>query len=105
VRTIFLIAAFLFFPQQVSQLQVALTVHGVVLNWGASSSAGVTSYNVYRGSQSGGPYALAGNVGALTYSDGCGAAGTTCYYTVTALDAAGDESGYSNEVSATIPSQ
>ena len=104
MRTLLLFAALLV-PQQSAQLQATVTVHGVVLNWGASSSAGVTSYNVYRGSQSGGPYALAGNVGALTYSDGCGAAGTTCYYTVTALDAAGDESGYSNEVSATIPSQ
>ena len=104
MRTI-LIAALLLFPQQSAQLQIAVTVHGVVLSWQASTSAGVTNYNVYRGSQTGGPYTKIGNVTTVTYSDGCGATGTTCFYVVTALDAAGDESAYSNEVSATIPSQ
>jgi fibronectin type 3 domain-containing protein len=99
------IAALLLFPQQSAQLQIGVTVHGVTLSWQASPSPGVTSYNVYRANQTGGPYAKAGSATVTTYSDGCGAAGTTCFYVVTALDAAGDESPYSNEVGATMPSQ
>ena len=80
--------------------------HQVQLSWGASSSSGVTGYNVYRGSVSGGPYTkinLALIVG-TTYSDSSVQAGKTYFYVTTALNGSGTESAYSNEVQATVPS-
>jgi fibronectin type 3 domain-containing protein len=65
----------------------------------------VVGYNVYRGSQSGGPYsklnsALDANT---TDTDSSVAGGQTYYYVVTAVDSTGLESGYSNQVQAVIP--
>src|SRR5207237_1641606 len=80
--------------------------HQVQLSWGASSSSGVTGYNVYRGSVSGGPYTkinLALIVG-TTYSDSSVQAGKTYFYVTTALNGSGTESAYSNEVQATVTS-
>jgi hypothetical protein len=78
--------------------------HNVALSWAAGNS-NVTGYNVYRGSQTGGPYAklnsavLAGN----SYGDGNVTSGQTYFYVTTALDALGAESPHSNEVQAAIP--
>ena len=71
----------------------------------------VTGFNVYRGSVSGGPYikvnpALIPYVATtpnLTYTDNTVEEGQTYFYVATAVDAGG-ESGYSGEVSETIPS-
>ncbi len=70
----------------------------VALTWNASS--GVTSYQVKRGTTSGGPYTQVGSATAANYIDSAVTAGTTYYYVVTAANVAG-ESGNSNEVSAT----
>ena len=80
--------------------------HQVQLSWGASTSTGVTGYNVYRGSVSGGPYnkinpAL---VVGTTYSDSSVQAGKTYFYVTTALNGSGTESAYSNQVQAVVPS-
>ena len=78
--------------------------HSVTLNWNASGSAGILGYNVYRGGQSGGPYAKV-NAGLLAnsdYLDTSVLAGQTYFYVVTAVSAAA-ESGFSAEVKAAVP--
>jgi hypothetical protein len=71
----------------------------VSLTWNASS--GATSYNVKRATTSGGPYAtIAPGVTTTSYTDTTAVNGTTYYYVVSAVNAAG-ESANSSEVSAT----
>ena len=81
--------------------------HSVVLTWGASTSAHVVRYKVYRSGVSGGPYApLKASLptGTLTYTDTTVQVGRTYYYVVTAVDSQGRESAHSNEASALVPS-
>jgi fibronectin type 3 domain-containing protein len=84
---------------------VAPSSHSAALTW-TDGSSGITGYNVYRGSVSGGPYskinsALDANT---AYTDDSVLAGQTYYYVTTAVDGSGGESGYSNEAQAVIPS-
>jgi len=78
--------------------------HSVALSWIASTST-VSGYNVYRSTVSGTQYAKVNSslVGGLAYTDGTVLGGTLYYYVTTAVDASGNESGNSNEVSANIP--
>jgi hypothetical protein len=76
-------------------------VHSVALAWAPVS--GATSYQVLRGTVSGGPYTLLSTVTASTYTDTSVVAGTTYYY-VTDSVSAGGTSGYSVQLTATIPS-
>jgi hypothetical protein len=79
--------------------------HSVDLAWNPSSTSNVVGYNVYRGGVSGGPYASVASANSGTsYVDGSVQAGQTYYYVVTAVDTAGMESVYSNQVQAVIPS-
>jgi fibronectin type 3 domain-containing protein len=69
------------------------------LSWNASSdNIGVTGYKIYR---DGGHLTDVGPQ--LTYSDGNVLAGSTHTYTVKAIDAAQNESGHSNQATATTP--
>ncbi len=72
------------------------------VSWAASTDAvGVTGYKVYR---DGGATAVASVASGTTYSDTAVSAGTTHSYTVTAYDAAGNESAQSSPpASATTP--
>jgi hypothetical protein len=75
----------------------------VSLSWNPVSSA---SYNVKRGTQSGGPYTIiASSVATPSYEDGTGTPGTTYYYVVSAVNSGG-ESPNSNQASgtSTLPS-
>ena len=76
----------------------------MLLSWDASTSP-VAGYHVYRGTVSGGPYAVqtASAIAALDFTDSSVAAGTTYYYVVTSIDTSGVESAYSNQAVATIP--
>lgn len=78
--------------------------HQVTLSWNASVSA-VLGYNVYRSTVSGGSYEKmnAAPLTALTFTDATVHAGTTYFYVTTAVDASGNESGFSNEATAKIP--
>jgi hypothetical protein len=78
--------------------------HEVILTWGETSS-GIAGYNVYRGAVSGGPYARQNPslVSAFTYTDTAVIASDTYFYVVTAVDSSGQESSFSNQASATIP--
>jgi fibronectin type 3 domain-containing protein len=72
----------------------------VTLSWAAVS--GATSYNVYRGTASGGEGATPISTGltGASYADSAVTNGTTYYYTVAAVNANGT-SGMSNEVAST----
>lgn len=79
--------------------------HVVTLTWTASTSV-VASYNIYSSATSGGPYQKIGSISAsscCSYLDFNAIAGNTYYFVVTAVDSTGNESGYSNEARAVIP--
>ena len=73
------------------------------LSWTASTSA-VAGYNVYRGSASGGPFTKLNStlVTGTSYVDAA-RGGQTYVYVVTAVDALGYESGFSNEATVAVP--
>ena len=80
--------------------------HSVILKWDASSTSTVVGYNVFRSTQSGGPYTVlnTGLISGLTYTDQTVQSGKTYYYNLTAMDENGVESQFAGEVSAVIPS-
>jgi fibronectin type 3 domain-containing protein len=80
--------------------------HSVTLSWDPSTSADVMGYNIYRGTQSGGPYSLINSSpdSNITATDDHVSAGQTYYYVVTTVTSDGMESPYSNQASAVIPS-
>jgi fibronectin type 3 domain-containing protein len=79
------------------------TQHTVDLTWNASS--GAVGYNVYRGTVPGGPYTMINSLldGTTSYTDNTVVSGQTYYYVATAVDGNSDESGYSNQAQAVIP--
>jgi Malectin domain/HYDIN/CFA65/VesB-like, Ig-like domain len=79
--------------------------HSVVLTWKPSSSSNVTSYHVYRGATSAGPFTILNTSPVLTtsYTDNTVQANQVYYYVVTSVDSSSNESAYSNAASATIP--
>lgn len=78
--------------------------HSATLNWTSSAST-VMSYYVYRGAQTGGPYAKlnAAPASLTTYTDSTVQAGQTYFYVATSVDSNNVESTFSDETSATIP--
>lgn len=89
----------------ISGTGISGTAHSVVLSWAASTSSGVTGYNVYRSTTSGGGYARVNAVPTSTtkYSDGGVSSGATYYYVVTAVNSSGGESAKSGQISAKVP--
>lgn len=85
-------------------IAVAGGSHAVSLSWTASSST-VAGYNVYRGTSATGPYTLlnASLIAGTAYTDLVVSSGQSYYYVVTAVNASGVESAYSNQAPATIP--
>jgi hypothetical protein len=79
-------------------------VHTVGLAWSPSTSS-VIGYNVYRGTESGGPYQLLTSSPQpdTSYTDGTVLTGTTYFYVATAVDSNHVESTYSNQAQAAIP--
>ena len=82
----------------------AAAQHSVSLSWIPSTSQ-VAGYNVYRGTQSGGPFATINpSVSAnIAYTDSSVQAGQTYYYMITAVNSGGVKSGYSNEIQTSVP--
>lgn len=78
---------------------------GLRLRWDANTEADLSHYNAYRSRVSGGPYTMlnAVPITTTTFIDARCADATTYYYVVTAVDFSGNESAYSEEVSATMP--
>jgi hypothetical protein len=79
--------------------------HSVTLTWNASTSSNVVGYNIYRGGQSGGPYAKINSAlgPSTTDTDTNVQSGSTYYYVVTAVDSSGHQSAYSSQVKAVVP--
>jgi hypothetical protein len=85
---------------------LTLTVTGeVMLSWTGSGSQGIAGYNVYRSTTTGGPYSKINSVLVVdtNYIDQEVQDGHTYYYVTTAVNQQQQESGYSNEASATMP--
>src|SRR5690606_18021852 len=85
----------------------ATATDGVLLTWQESVSVDAVGYRVYRSFEPGvdtesAPYAGDPLLGNTTFYDPNVEPGTTYYYVVTAVDAAGNESVASNEVEVTI---
>jgi fibronectin type 3 domain-containing protein len=78
--------------------------HVVDLSWDASTSSGISAYNVYR-SRNGTTWheINSGLVSSNTYSDGTVSDGSTYYYAVTAVNVEGVESSKSESVKAVVP--
>jgi len=78
----------------------------VSLEWDANTEEDLAGYNIYRSETAGGAAYTKINPAAITattYDDTKALAGRTYYYAATALDTAGQESGYSNEVVYLVP--
>ncbi|NIP54879.1 MAG: hypothetical protein GWN94_05485, partial [Phycisphaerae bacterium] len=75
----------------------------VYLDWDDNTEPDIAGYNIYRSTSSGGGYVrIVANLTTSAYSDGDVDNGITYYYVVTAEDLNGNESGYSDEVSAML---
>ena len=77
--------------------------HSVDLSWDPVSA--VVGYNVYRGSQAGGPYSKINSVlnASTTFIDSSVQSGQNYYYVTTSVDSTGAQSSYSNEIQVVIP--
>jgi fibronectin type 3 domain-containing protein len=82
---------------------VAPPQHSVDLSWDPASA--VAGYNVYRASQTGGPYSKINPVlnAGTTFTDNSVQGGQNYYYVTTSVDSTGTQSAYSNEIRAAIP--
>lgn len=92
-----------------SPLSIPVTgtaAHSVGVSW-TDGNSGISGYNVYRGTTTGGPYTKQNSslIPNLNWSDDAVQNGQTYFYVITAVDSSGSESGFSSEVSATIPNQ
>ena len=78
--------------------------HCVSLSW-TDSDPEIAGYNVYRGTQSGGPYDKVNGslVSLTTWNDSAVQSGQSYYYVLTAAASSGAESAYSVEASAAMP--
>jgi hypothetical protein len=83
--------------------QVAQPSNSLTLGWDTDPNSGVAGYNVYYGvaSRSYTSMVSVGNTGQATINGLT--AGTTYYFAVTEYDASGQESGYSDEITYTVP--
>lgn len=82
-----------------------MPAHSSSLTWTASTSTGVVGYNVYRATRAGGPYTKVNPslVAGTSFTDNSVEAGQIYYYVAAAVSSSNQESLYSNEASATIP--
>jgi hypothetical protein len=78
--------------------------HSVDVSWDASTSV-VSGYNIYRATQSTGPYTKLNSaiVTSLIFTDNSVTSGATYFYVVTAVAADGTESNFSSQVTAAVP--
>jgi hypothetical protein len=93
-------------PDSIALSGTGVTVvnHSVGLSWSPGTST-VMGYNTYSSAQSGGPYTklTTAPVAVTSYTDSSVQSGKTYYFVVTAVDSGNLESGYSSEVSASVP--
>jgi len=96
-------------PSAPSNLTAIYSNGAVSLSWQVSSdnSGAVAGYNIYRSTNTGGPYEKLNTNLVLesNYTDTSLTGGSTYYYVVTAVDNVGNESNYSNEAIITATSE
>jgi len=80
-----------------------ITQKSVKLSWLASRSSGISHYEVYRTTISGGYYMLLARTARLSYLDTTVDPGHTYYYAIRAKNSGGRLSKYSDEVKVTVP--
>lgn len=81
----------------------AMAAGGTInLAWDANTETDLAGYKIYQGSAAGGPYTLTQTLGTVTTATVTVTTDGKFYFVATAFDTAGNESGYSNEVSKTI---
>ncbi len=95
-----LLSGVLLFTWGRSRISAHASAHSATLKW--LPVAGTTSYNVYRGTVSRGPYTRIGIALNPTYVDTPLPSGAVFYYVVTSVRNQ-KESRYSQEVKASIP--
>jgi hypothetical protein len=78
------------------------STYSVNLSWTPSASSGVSGYDVYRGTVSGGPYTRIGSSSTVDYTDSSVQANTEYFYVVTSVDA-GLQSAYSSQIAVSVP--
>jgi len=80
--------------------------HSVNLSWTASTSQNIIGYNIYRSVTSGKQYSKINSVlnASTLYTDSTVVDGQTYYYVSTAVNSSNQESAYSNQTTAVIPS-
>lgn len=79
--------------------------HSVSLIWTASITPNPTGYNLYRATASTGPYTKlnASPLPGVSYVDDTVASGQTYFYVATTVDVDNNESAYSNQATAIVP--
>ncbi|MEU6650273.1 PA14 domain-containing protein [Streptomyces sp. NPDC046900] len=87
-------------PPAPTGLSIAREPEDLRVRW--SAVEGAASYRVYRATSADGTYIGIGATAQVSYVDASAAEGTTYYYRVTALDAAGNESARSVAASGTL---
>ena len=80
-------------------------LHSVTLSWVGSTSKGISGYNIYRAEVAGGAFTKlnASPLATTAFSDTNVASGRTYYYVATAVDTSNNESAYSNQAMAPVP--
>jgi fibronectin type 3 domain-containing protein len=86
-------------PSAPSNLRAAAGTNSIVLSW--TGSSGATSYNLYRGTSSGGETKYKSSIVGTSYTDTGVSGGVVYYYRAAAVNSSG-ENGKSNEVSAKL---
>jgi hypothetical protein len=79
--------------------------HSATFSWAANSSPDVAGYNIYRGTESGGPYTKVNSspITGSTYVDKSVLAGETYYYVIASVNSSGGQSAYSDPHKAVVP--
>lgn len=79
--------------------------HSVTLYWTASTTSNIAGYNLYRATSTGGPFYKRATslITSTSYTDADVDAGLTYYYVATTVDTNNNESIYSNQATATVP--
>ncbi|MEN3011071.1 MAG: carboxypeptidase regulatory-like domain-containing protein, partial [Candidatus Bipolaricaulaceae bacterium] len=91
-------------PQPPTNLTAHVSETSVFLSWESRGEADLKGFRVYRANRSGGPYQslTPEPIDSAYYLDVQVLPGQTYYYVVTAVDAAGNESSFSQEVAVTV---
>jgi hypothetical protein len=105
MKKLFFVLAFLLIPVLCFAGTKTLT-----FQWDSNTEEDIVGYRIYKGSAVGGPYSKIGDIPHVPGTTQTSPANivvpdgedTTLYFVVTAYDLSGNESGYSNEVSAKI---